>query len=108
MRTSVCRSLFFDVVIVFTNNRECMYIQMNIWKTMRCGCMFLLFFFLAVHAFAQCAPASGPPPSNFYFNSGSNGMNGSMPPGATDLRWKVAIDDINGVYNAAVVMDSLP
>jgi len=86
MRTSVYRSLLFAVyavVGVFTNN-------------------------LGVHAFAQCSPASGPPPSNFYFNSGSNGINGSLPPGATDLRWKVALDDINGIYNAAIVMDSLP
>lgn len=62
----------------------------------------------ALHCLGQCSPQSGPPPSNFSFNTGSNGSEGTLLPGSKDLHWTVTTDSINGIYEPAVVMDSLP
>lgn len=59
----------------------------------------------ALNSFAQCSPQSGPPPSPFIFNTGSNG---TLLPGSKDLRWTVTTDSNNAIYEPAVVMDSLP
>ncbi|MFL5773439.1 MAG: gliding motility-associated C-terminal domain-containing protein [Flavisolibacter sp.] len=70
--------------------------------------MYLFFCLQSVDSFSQCSPVTGPPPSNLFFNTGSNGTSGTLPPGAADFHWKVAVDDINANYSAAIVMDSLP
>ena len=68
----------------------------------------VLSFFWANHAFSQCSPQTGPPPSNLIFNTGGNGIGGALPPSTADRNWAIAIDSINGTYNPAIVMDSLP
>jgi hypothetical protein len=70
--------------------------------------MVLMVFLIADHSFCQCAPQIGPPPSNSIFNTGADGTATGLPPSATDLHWRVAIDSINGTYNPAIVMDTLP
>jgi gliding motility-associated-like protein len=70
--------------------------------------IFLLHLLIGYRSFSQCSPAIGPPPSNLTFNTGGNGNGGRLPSSADDLHWKVAADSITGVYNPAVVMDSLP
>lgn len=67
-----------------------------------------IFFYWGHPVFSQCSPQTGPPPSNLLFNTGANGSGGVLLPAAKDRNWKVAIDSINGIYDAAIVMDSLP
>lgn len=52
--------------------------------------------------------ASGPPPPASEFNTGTNGSGGTLPGGSPDATWEVAISNVNGTYNPAVVMTSIP
>jgi gliding motility-associated-like protein len=53
-------------------------------------------------------PATGTPPAGNTFNTGTNGSGGTLPGGSNDLLWQVSRGNINGPYNPAVVMSSLP
>lgn len=52
--------------------------------------------------------SSGPPPPASHFNTGTNGSGGTLPGGSPDATWQVAVNNINGVYNPALVMTSIP
>ncbi|MEX2655996.1 MAG: SprB repeat-containing protein, partial [Balneolales bacterium] len=52
--------------------------------------------------------AIGQAPDPNFFNTGNNGSGGILPGGNNDLNWEVAVNDINGPYNPAVVMSSIP
>lgn len=54
------------------------------------------------------ATASGPPPPASLFNTANNGAGGILPGASPDATWEVAINNINGTYNPAVVMSSVP
>jgi gliding motility-associated-like protein len=70
---------------------------------------FILFFLVkGVSSYSQCSPQSGPPPSNLFFNTASNGLGGRIAAGGNDLHWTVSIDSIKGPYAPAVVMSNLP
>ena len=67
-----------------------------------------LFLLFGARSFSQCSVQSGPSPANSAFNTGSNGSNGTITAGNSDLHWKVARDSITGNYQPTVVMISTP
>jgi gliding motility-associated-like protein len=53
-------------------------------------------------------PSVGSAPVPTFFNTGNNGAGGTLPGAANDLNWTVAEDNINGIYNPAFIMSSIP
>jgi gliding motility-associated-like protein len=56
----------------------------------------------------QCIIQSGPPPSNLFFNTASDGNGKTIAPGSADKKWQFSMDSINGTYAPAIVMTSIP
>lgn len=50
----------------------------------------------------------GQAPDETFFNTGTDGSGGVLTGGENDLQWQVALDNIDGVYNPAVIMSSIP
>lgn len=53
-------------------------------------------------------PEFGAAPDPTFFNSGTNGVGGTLSGGQPDLNWQVAANSINGTYNPAIVMALTP
>lgn len=58
--------------------------------------------------YAQCSPKVGLPPPDSKFNTGSDGSNGVLNGGSSDLNWTFCTGNINGTYQPAIVMSSTP
>ncbi len=56
----------------------------------------------------QCIIQSGPPPSNLLFNTASDGNGKTVSAGLADKKWQFSMDNINGIYQPAVVMTNIP
>ncbi len=63
---------------------------------------------LSIKTFSQCTVVSGPAPAKQIFNTGSNGISGTLGGGAQDQHWTVTMDSITGVYSPAIIMSNVP
>lgn len=64
----------------------------------------ILLVFINLKSLSQCSPSVGPPPLNSSFNTGTNGIGGTLTISSNDLSWKVAVNSISGPYNPAKVI----
>ena len=71
---------------------------------------FMLLFSGTAIAQLDCInnPTYGDPPPASFFNTGTNGMGGTLPGGSNDLNWKMSTTGIAGPYSPAIVMSSTP